>query len=118
MNLIKLKMLLMKKKNKIISQKNILKKDEFEKIVMNYEKEVNEFNNLRKKKTKEFNDFTVISKKKILDIINPILTNFLKKDSISILLQKDKILFGDNNLDITDEILKLLNDNHKTIKFE
>ena len=106
------------KKKKIVAQKNILKKDEFQNLVNNYEKEVNDFNNLRKNKTKEFNDFRVGSKKKILDVINPLLTKFLENNSISILLQKDKILFGNNDLDITNEILLILNDNYKTMKFK
>ena len=33
------------------------------------------------------------------------------------LLQKDKIIFGDDKLDITEEILELFNDKHKKIKF-
>ena len=32
-------------------------------------------------------------KKKIIDLLNPLITNYLKKESIQILLQKDKIIF-------------------------
>ncbi len=106
------------KKNKIVSQKNIIKKEEFQKLVNNYEKDVVDFKNLRKTKTKEFNEFRINSKKKILDVINPLLTNYLEKNSISILLQKDKILFGNNELDITNKILESLNNSHKKMKFE
>ncbi len=38
------------KKNKIISQKNILKKEEFEKLIKEYDVEVKNFNEKRKKK--------------------------------------------------------------------
>ena len=38
------------KKNKIISQKNILKKEEFEKLIKEYDIEVKDFNEKRKKK--------------------------------------------------------------------
>ncbi len=106
------------KKNKIISQKSILKKDELDKLVKDYEKEIKKFNELRKKKTDEFNNFSINSKKKIIDLLNPLITSYLKKESIQILLQKDKIIFGDDKLDITEEILKLFNDKHKKIKFE
>ena len=106
------------KKNKIISQKSILKKDELDKLVKNYEKEIKKFNEVRKKKTDEFNNFSINSKKKIIDLLNPLITSYLKKESIQILLQKDKIIFGDDKLDITEEILELFNDKHKKIKFE
>ena len=106
------------KKNKIISQKNILKKEEFDKLVLNYEKELKSFENFRKKKNGDFNKFRIESSKKILDLLNPIITNFLKNESIKILLQKEKILFADDELDITKEILEQFNKQHKKIKFE
>tara|TARA_Y100000591_G_scaffold256975_1_gene229019 strand:- start:473 stop:991 length:519 start_codon:yes stop_codon:yes gene_type:complete len=105
-------------KNKIVSQKNILKKEEFDKLVINYEKELKSFNDLRNKKNEDFNKFRIESNKKILDLLNPILINFLKDKSIKILLQKEKILFADDKLDITKEILELFNKKHKKIKFE
>jgi outer membrane protein len=106
------------KKNKIVSQKNILKKEEFDNLVKNYDKELKDFNALRKSKTEQFNTFRVNSKKKIIDLLNPLITSYLKKESIQILLQKDKIIFGDDKLDITEVILKIFNDKHKKINFE
>ena len=54
------------KKNKIISQKNILKKEEFEKLIKEYDIEVKDFNEKRKKKTNELSNFNAKSKKKCL----------------------------------------------------
>lgn len=105
-------------KNKIITQKNVLKKAEFEELAKNYDDKLKKFNETRKKKTTEFNQFRINSKKKIIDTLNPIITNFLKKESIQILLQKDKIIFGDEKLDITEEILNIFNKKHKKLKFE
>ena len=109
---------LKEKKNKIVNQKNILKKDELDKLVKNYEIEVKKFDEIRKKKRDDFNNFSINSKKKIIDLLNPIITNYLQKESIQILLQKDKIIFGDDKLDITKEILKIFNEKHSKIKFE
>ena len=106
------------KKDKIISQKNILKKEEYEKLLTSYDEEVKKFNNIRKKRNEDFNKFRINSQKKILETLNPIITAFLKKESVQILLQKEQILFGDKKLDITEEILKIFNDKHKKIKFE
>ena len=106
------------KKEKIISQKNILKKDEYEKLIKNYEDEVKKFNNIRIKRNEDFNKYRIKSQKKIIEALNPLITAFLKKESIQILLQKEQIIFGDKELDITEEILKIFNDKHKKIKFE
>ena len=106
------------KKDKIISQKNILKKEEYEKLVKSYDNEVKKYNNIRKQKNEEFNKFRISSQKKIIETLNPVITAFLKKKSIQILLQKEQIIFGDNELDITEEILQIFNDKHKKIKFD
>ena len=105
-------------KNKIMTQKNILKKEELDNLVNEYEKEVKKFNELRKKKRNEFNNFSINSKKKIIDLLNPLITTYLKKESIQLLLQKDRIIFGDDKLDITKDILKIFDDKYKKIKFE
>ena len=105
-------------KNKIVTQKNILKKEELNNLVNEYEKEVKKFNELRKKKRNEFNQFSINSKKKIIDLLNPLITTYLKKESIQLLLQKDRIIFGDDKLDITKDILKIFDDKYKKIKFE
>ena len=106
------------KKNKIISQKNILKKEEYEKLVKTYEDEVKKFNNIRVKKNEDFNRYRINSQKKIVEALNPLITSFLKKESVQILLQKEQIVFGDKELDITEEILTIFNDKHKKIKFD
>ena len=109
---------LKKKKEKIVSQKNILKKEEFEKLVREYDIEVKNYGEKRKMKNDEFNKFRINAQKKIIDLLNPIITSFLKEESIQILLQKEKIIFGDDNLDITKKILKIFDSKHKKIKFE
>ena len=107
-----------KKKNEIISQKNILKKEEYEKLVRTYEAEVKKYNDIRIKKNEDFNKFRINSQKKIIEALNPVITAFLSKESVQILLQKEQIIFGDNKLDITREILKIFNDKHNKIKFD
>ena len=106
------------KKDKIISQKNILKKEEYEKLVRDYDDEVKKYNNIRKKKNEDFNKFRINSQKKIIEALNPIIKDYLKKDSIQILLQKEQMVFGDKKLDITEQILKIFNEKHKKIKFD
>ena len=87
-------------------------------MIKDYEIEVKKFEEIRKKKRDNFNNFSINSKKKIIDLLNPLITNYLQKESIQLLLQKDKIIFGDDKLDITKEILKIFNEKHSKISFE
>ena len=95
-----------------------MKREELDNLVKEYDKEVNKFNELRKKKRDELNDFSINSKKKIIDLLNPLIKTYLKKESIQLLLQKDRIIFGDDKLDITKDILKIFDGKHKKINFE
>ena len=65
-----------------------------------------------------FNNFQINAQKKILETLNPIIIDYLQNQSIQVLLQKDKIIFGDENLDITKEILDIFNKKHNKIEFE
>ena len=52
------------KKDKIVAQKNILKKDELENLVKEYEKEVKDFNEIKKKRQMNLTISVLIPKKK------------------------------------------------------
>ena len=50
----------------------------------------------------------------MLKILNPILTNYVDKNNISLVIQKKNILVGVKSLDITGKILNIVNE--ETIK--
>ena len=94
----------------IKNKKNILSEEEINKYI----NELNELVKSYQLKRNEFNKNIIESKKeytsKILNILNPILTNYVDKNEIIIVLDKKNILVGIKSLDITPAILKLLND--------
>ena len=53
---------------------------------------------------------------KILDVLNPILSEYSAKNSISLIIQKKNIVIGKSDLDITSQILKLVNAKIKSVK--
>ena len=59
--------------------------------------------------------FTLEANNKILSILNPIINDYSKEKSISIIFQKKNIVSGRNDLDITTDILNLLNNKIKKI---
>jgi outer membrane protein len=107
---------LVEEEKKISQQKNILSEVELEKKIKELQIKAVQFNNdVKNNKNdliKKNNDAT----KQILDILNPILSDYASKNSISIILQKNHIVIGKANLDITNEILKIINEKIKNIK--
>ena len=53
---------------------------------------------------------------KILKILNPLLTEYVKKNNINLVLEKKNILIGVKTLDITNDLIKIFNDETKAKK--
>ncbi len=105
------------KEKKILAQKNILEKKKFEHELKLLDKEISIYNIDRKKKLNELNKKKINYSKEVLRNLNPIIKNYVEKNSVSIVLPKKNIIVGKKDLDITVDILNLLNNKIKEIKF-
>ena len=108
---------LIKKEKLLISQQNILNKDEFEKKLKILSVEVNEYRSDKNSSKEKLNNIKRENSKKILQILNPIITKYVEENSISLVLPKKNIIVGKKNLEITDKIIKLLNQQVKSLNF-
>ena len=106
---------LFEKEKSIISQKNVLEKSEYEKKVLSFKQEVQEHNVNKSNLIKELNTKRLEATTRLLDNLNPILSDYSNEQSISLVIQKKNIIIGKTELDITEEILKLLNKKVKKI---
>ena len=103
---------------KLIAQKNIITEDDFTNKVEKLRSEINDYNLDRKKMIEEFNKLKVENTNNLLKQINPILTKYSKENEISIILQKKDLIIGKTELDITDEIIKIINVEIKEFKIK
>ena len=100
---------LQQKEKKLIAQKNIISEADFQNKIEQFKIEINEYNKNKDKTIKNFNNLKINSTNKILKLINPILAKYSEDNSISIILQKKDLVIGKKELDITDEIIKIVN---------
>ena len=106
---------LAEKEKSIFSQKNVLEPKEFNDKVSNFKKEVNVYQNNRAKMIREINQKKIKAISKLLEKLNPILGKYSNDKSISMIVQKKNIIIGKSELDITDDIMKLLNQEIKKV---
>ena len=97
------------KEIKLISQKNIISEADFQNKVDELKSEINSYNQNRNKMIKEFNKLKVENTNNLLKLINPILLKFSDDKEISIVLQKKDLVVAKSELDITDDIIKIIN---------
>ncbi len=104
--------------DKLLKQKNILKEDEFNnKVEILREK----YKSYQKLKSKKNNDLKVLrdnSRNQILKIINEILAEYSTKNNISMVIEKKNVVIGKTDLDITKNILNLLNIKIKKVEIK
>ena len=104
--------ILKKKKDQINKTKNVSTKEKLEKDIANFNQEIEKF---RLDKEKILNEFKLLKETKLdnfLKKINPLLQDYMKNNSIDILLEKKQIFIGSSSIDITDEIIKLIDTNY------
>ena len=101
------------KEEEINNQKNLLSKEEIEKKIVSLNKLVKNYQIEQNKKNKLIIDEKKIYTSKILKLLNPLLTNYVEKNKITLVVDKKNILIGIKSLDITTDILQILNDETK-----
>lgn len=94
---------------KLISQKNIISVEDFDAKLNKLRIEFSKYNKNKTKKLNELKQLRIDNTNKFLEQLNPILINYSKKNSISLILQKKNLIIGKSELDITDEVLKEVN---------
>ena len=102
-----------KKETKVISQKKLISDKEFQSNINKLRSEVDLYNKNRKKILNDFNTLKLVNTNNLLKMINPILIKYSKEKSISIILQKKNLIMGKKEFDITDEVIKIVDNSIK-----
>ena len=92
----------------ILSKKNILKEEEFEAKIAKLREDARDYQGSRVKLTNELTQKRTEVTKKILEELKPILAKYIEKETISVILDKKNVIVGKTNLDITEIIIKKL----------
>ncbi|MDC3099873.1 OmpH family outer membrane protein, partial [Candidatus Pelagibacter sp.] len=64
----------------------------------------------------DINKLRIGATNKLISQLSPILQEYAKKNSVSLILQKKNIVMGKKEIEITDEILEITNKEIKNIK--
>ena len=102
----------------LLKQKNILKKEDYEKKISDLKNKYNSYQEQRNKKNAELTQLRNKVGNEILNHINEILTKYSKRESISLIIEKKNVVIGKSDLDVTSDILSLLNNKIKKIELQ
>tara|TARA_B100001741_G_C16543047_1_gene595324 strand:+ start:1706 stop:2227 length:522 start_codon:yes stop_codon:yes gene_type:complete len=102
----------------LISQKNILQPEEYAKKVKNLNNEIKNFNQDRITKIKKINNEKEEVLKSFQTEINKILKSFAENNNIDIIMSSNQMLIGKSNLDVTNDLQKIINNKIKSFEIK
>ena len=104
---------LKKIENDINKQKNILSEDELKIKITNFRKKISIFKNEKEKVINEFNKKKIDEFNKFFKKITPLIENYVKEKKIDIVLDRKNIFLASKKKDITQEIIKIIDNKIK-----
>ena len=102
----------------LLKQKNLIKEEEFNKKANELRDKYKSYQELKNIKNNDLKKLRDDAGNKILNIINEILSKYSTENKISLFLEKKNVIIGKSNLDISDNILNLLNDKIKKVEIK
>ena len=100
---------LKKKNNEIIKSKNLLSEEELNDKITSLRKEAKNFEQKKIKTINEINKKRATELNKFLQLIKPVVEEYMKENSISIIIDKKNLFMAASKNDITKDILDLVN---------
>ena len=97
------------KEQSLKSKKNILDNNEYIKKVDEIKKEINSFNIEHKKKINQIKTKNDEVLKALMDEINKILKEFAETNNIDIIFSSNQMLIGKSKLDVSNDLLNIVN---------
>jgi len=102
----------------LTKKKNIISEEEFKNEILKIEKKIKIFKDKKENLVQKFNKKRQDQISKFLNLINPLLEDFMKDNSVGLILDKKNIFISKSNYDITMKILEIVNENIKSISIE
>ena len=106
-----------KDENELISKKNIIDENIYNKEVNEIRIRINNYKLERQKFKKNLNEKKIKYNNLLLEKLNPIISNYVEKNSITMVLPKKMIIIGKKDLDITKQVLEMLDKSIQKINF-
>tara|TARA_B100000963_G_C22483422_1_gene605763 strand:+ start:415 stop:936 length:522 start_codon:yes stop_codon:yes gene_type:complete len=109
---------LVDEEKKIIGQKKVISQEEYKKKVSDLRKKVSNLQKERNALLESVAKNRAKAKEILLKNLNPIVKNYMIEKKIRMVVDKKNLLLADDKLDITKDIMNLLNQKLKTINIK
>ena len=98
-----------KKDSELNKQKNIISDEEFQKKVKVLNSDLQNYQRALQENRNIINNYKISATSKLLKNLKPILAEYSVEKNISVIFQKKDLIIAKNSLNITDDIIVILN---------
>ena len=108
---------LLQEEKDLLNKKNVLDPNKYKDEVNIFKNKINKLKIERNKEIEDIQKRNVKAKNELISIVTEILAKYSAENQIKLVLNKESIILGIKTIDITNEILTLLDKKVKKIKF-
>ena len=109
---------LQEEEKNIINKKKVISAEEYRKLVNDLRGKVENLRKDRNKLLKEVADQRAKARNELLKNLNPVIKKYMQEKKIRYVMDKKSLILADENLDITKDIIVLLNKELKSINLK
>ena len=101
---------LINEEKKIIAQKNVLSEEDYKQKIVNLRNKVKDYNLSKNTELNKLNEKKNSLTTKFMNKINPLIADYATKNNISIVIRKEHMIIGKTELDISNNVLKIVDE--------
>jgi Skp family chaperone for outer membrane proteins len=100
---------MLEERNKLIEQQSVIAPEAFELKAKDYEQKLQAYQVEKQKKLGKLEGALQKARNEILEYVKPILETLSQEMGVTVILEKNSVLLSANNMDLTEDVIKLLN---------
>jgi len=95
--------------NKILASRNIISQEQLDINIKEFQNKLKDYRNYKSEELKKLNKIKNDEIVKLLNLINPLIQEYMKSNSINFLMDKKNIYIADKNYDLTNKLIEIIN---------
>ena len=95
--------------NKILASRNIISQEQLDINIKEFQNKLKDYRNYKSEELKKLKKIKNDEIVKLLNLINPLIQEYMKSNSINFLMDKKNIYIADKNYDLTNKLIEIIN---------
>ena len=100
---------LKEEENKILASRNIISQEQLDINIKEFQNKLKDYRNYKSEELKKLNKIKNDEIVKLLNLINPLIQEYMKSNSINFLMDKKNIYIADKSYDLTNKLIEIIN---------